>query len=87
MVSAERLTTSYEGKPRAIRFLLQVFYISHIIGFLLFMTFAFIHYQSMWAYTTPGTCTQTDADSVIEFKFGIHLAFLVFNDVVDQSVL
>lgn len=33
---------------------MQVFYITHVLGFVLFMAFAFIHYQSMWAYTLPG---------------------------------
>ena len=33
---------------------LQVFYTTHIVGFICLMTFAFIHYQSMWAYTLPG---------------------------------
>ncbi|KAL3136132.1 hypothetical protein ABBQ32_007152 [Trebouxia sp. C0010 RCD-2024] len=32
----------------------SVFYITHILGFFTLMTFAFIHYQSMWAYTLPG---------------------------------
>lgn len=40
--------------------MLQVFYITHILGFFTLMTFAFIHYQSMWAYTLPGNMTHDD---------------------------
>ena len=32
----------------------QVFYTTHILGFICFMLFAFIHFQSMWAYTLSG---------------------------------
>ncbi|KAL0040033.1 hypothetical protein WJX79_003372 [Trebouxia sp. C0005] len=31
-----------------------VFYTFHIVGFVGFMVFAFIHYQGMWTYTYPG---------------------------------
>ena len=33
---------------------LQVFYTFHIVGFVGFILFAFIHYQGMWQYTYPG---------------------------------
>lgn len=33
---------------------MQVFYTCHILGFIGFMAFAFMHYQGMWYYTFPG---------------------------------
>ena len=32
----------------------QLFYRTHIIGFLGFMVFGFAHHVSLWAYTLPG---------------------------------
>ena len=34
---------------------LQLFYKTHILGFLGFMLFGFMHHISLWAYTMPGT--------------------------------
>ncbi len=35
----------------------QLFYKTHILGFLGFMLFGFMHHTSLWAYTMPGkTC-------------------------------
>lgn len=33
---------------------LQVFYRTHIIAFVAFMVFGFIHHYQLWAYTMPG---------------------------------
>lgn len=33
---------------------LQLFYKTHILGFLGFMLFGFMHHVSLWAYTMPG---------------------------------
>ena len=35
--------------------MLQVFYSCHILGFIGFMGFAYMHYDNMWVYTYPGT--------------------------------
>ena len=32
----------------------QVFYRTHIIAFVAFMVFGFIHHYQLWAYTMPG---------------------------------
>lgn len=37
--------------------LLQLFYKTHILGFLGFMLFGFMHHISLWAYTMPGQPT------------------------------
>ena len=33
---------------------LQVFYRTHIIAFVLFIVFGFIHHYQLWAYSMPG---------------------------------
>jgi hypothetical protein len=33
---------------------MQVFYRTHIVAFVLFMLFGFIHHFMLWAYTMPG---------------------------------
>ena len=33
---------------------LQIFYRTHIICFVLFMVFGFIHHYQLWAYSMPG---------------------------------
>ena len=36
---------------------MQLFYRTHILGFLGFMVFGFAHYVSLWAYSLPGMHT------------------------------
>lgn len=56
---------------------MQLFYRTHILGFLGFMVFGFAHHVSLWAYTLPGAHTDALAAGVRVYV-PIYLNFTQF---------
>ena len=50
----------------------QVFYRTHIIAFVAFMVFGFIHHYQLWAYTMPGEASASEALCLAHLSFEMH---------------
>ena len=67
---------------------MQIFYNTHIVGFLGFMAFGFMHHNSLWAYTLPGAapspsprtaCTlQLVSRRIVASAFFFHAYLVLF---------